>query len=302
MNDNRQYLAVGLFVVIVTTFLISTWLWFSSTNRKTYNIYQTVFHEPVDGVSMNSVVKYNGVEIGKVKNVELDSNNPRNVIVLLNILSTVSINTDTYAILKAQGITGMSYIDLRLPKTSVSKTNLVVNNTPPYPQIASQPSLLYDLTEQAQSFTSNVQDISSQLRILLADDNLDHLSNTFNNLDKISTSIAKNTGKIDQGLSDLVAVLENIKQNSVKLNQTFENISDLTKSLAITSNNTNKLILGLQDNTMQNVNTVLLPNLNQTITNMNQVTQELQQFLIILNQNPSVVVRGKAPGVKGPGE
>jgi phospholipid/cholesterol/gamma-HCH transport system substrate-binding protein len=251
---------------------------------------------------MNSVVKYNGVEIGKVKNVELDSNNPRNVIVSLNILSTVSINTDTYAILKAQGITGMSYIDLRLPKTSVSKTNLVVNNTPPYPQIASQPSLLYDLTEQAQSFTSNVQDISSQLRILLADDNLDHLSNTFNNLDKISTSIAKNTGKIDQGLSDLVAVLENIKQNSVKLNQTFENISDLTKSLAITSNNTNKLILGLQDNTMQNVNTVLLPNLNQTITNINQVTQELQQFLIILNQNPSVVVRGKAPGVKGPGE
>ncbi len=302
MNDNRQYLAVGLFVVIVTTFLVSTWLWFSSTNRKTYNIYQTVFHEPVDGVSMNSVVKYNGVEIGKVKNVELDSNNPRNVIVTLNILSKVSINSETYAILKPQGITGMSYIDLRLPKSSVSKTNLPINNTPPYSQIVSKPSLLYDLTEQAQSFTSNVEDISSQMRILLADDNLEHLSNTFNNLDKISTSIAKNTGKIDQGLSNLVAVLENIKQSSMKLNQTFENVSDLTKSLEATSDNTNKLILGLQDNTIQNVNTVLLPNINQTIINMNQVTQELQQFLVTLNQNPSVIIRGKAPSVKGPGE
>ena len=302
MNNNRQYLVVGLFVAILTTFLVVTWLWFSSNNRKSYNIYQTVFNEPVDGVSVNSVVKYNGVEIGKVKNVELDANDPRNIIVSLNILSTVSVNTDTYSILKSQGITGMSYIELRIPQTSTSKTNLVAHNTPPYPQINSHPSLLYDLTEQAQTVTGNIQDVSSQLRILLADDNLDHLSKTFENLDKISNDLARNSGKIDKSLDALVAVLDNVKQNSVKLNQTFENISDLTKSLASTSDNTNKLILGLQGNTMQNINTVLLPNLNQTIMNMNQLTTQLQQFLTILNQNPSVVVRGKALGAKGPGE
>ncbi len=302
MNDNRQYLAVGLFVVVVTTFLVGTWLWFSSANRRAYNVYQTVFYEPVDGVSLNSVVKYNGVEIGKVRNVELDSNNPRNVIVSLNIISSVSVNRETYAILKPQGITGMSYIDLRLPKSSVSKTNLQVHNSPPYPKIVSKPSLLYGLSEQAQSFTSNVQDVSSQMKILLSDDNLEHLSNTFINLDKISTSLAKNTAKIDQSLSELVTILANIKQNTMKLDQSFENINDLTKSLEKTSDNTNNLVLGLQNNTMQNINTILLPNINQTITNMNQVTRELQQFLIVLNQNPSVVLRGKAPVVKGPGE
>ena len=302
MNENRQYLVVGLFVVIATAFLVGTWLWFSSNNRKVYNIYQTVFNEPVDGIAVDSVVKYNGVEIGKVKTVELDANDPRNIIVYLNILSTVHINIDTFASIKSQGITGMSYIDLRLPRSSTRMDNLPIHNTPPYPQIVSHPSLLYDLTEQAQSFTTNVQDISSQLRILFADENLAHISNTFANMDKISTSLAQKTGQIDKSLDDLVAVLENVKQNSVKLNETFENISGLTKGLSDTATNTNKLILGLQNNTMQNVNSVLLPNLNQTVVNMNLATSQLQQFLKILNQNPSVMVRGSAPGVKGPGE
>jgi phospholipid/cholesterol/gamma-HCH transport system substrate-binding protein len=248
------------------------------------------------------VIKYNGVEIGKVKDVQLDNNNPRNVIVYLNILSPVRINSQTYAIIKAQGITGMSYIDLRLPKSATSTTNLPVHNTPPYPVISSHPSLMYGLTEQAQSLTNNVQDISSQMKILLADENLAHISNTFANLDKISSSLASKSGQMERSLDNLVVVLENIKNNSAKLNETFENLNDLSKSLANTSNNTNKLILGMQNNTMQNVNAVLLPNLNQTIINMNQASAQLEQFLTILNQNPSVVVRGKVPGAKGPGE
>lgn len=302
MNDNRQYLIVGLFVVIATTFLVGVWLWFSANNRKTYNIYQTVFNEPVDGITMNSIIKYNGVEIGKVKAVELDSKNPRNVIVYLNILSQVPINSQTYAIMKPQGVTGMSFIDLRLPKSATSTTNLEVHNKPPYPVIATHPSLMFSLTEQAQSLTNNVQDISSQVKILLAEENINHISNLLANLDKISDALASKSSAIEKSLDTLVLVLQNIKNNSVKLNDTFENLNDLSKSLKQTSQNTNELILGVQNNTMQNVNSVLLPNLNQTVLHLNQSSAQLEQFLTLLNQNPSALVRGKVPAAKGPGE
>lgn len=302
MNENRQYLIVGLFVVITTAILVGVWLWFSANNRKTYNTYQVVFNEPVDGISMNSIVKYNGVEIGKVKGLELDKNNQRNVVVYLNILSQVPINSDTYATIKPQGVTGMSLIALSLTKNSTSTTNLTPHNTPPYPSIAAHTSLLFGLTEQAQSITSNVQDVSSQVKILLSDQNVEHLSNTLANLDKVSASVAAKSTDIEKAMDGLVAVLQNIKTNSVKLNETFENMSDLTKSLSKTSDNTNNLILGLQDNTMQNVNTVLLPNINQTVIHLNQATAQLEQFLTLLNQNPSAMVRGKVPAAKGPGE
>ncbi len=309
MNENRQYLIVGIFVVIATAFLIGVWLWFSTNNRKVYNTYQTVFSEPVDGITVNSIIKYNGVEIGKVKSVALDSRNPRNVIVDLNILSNVAINNQTYAIMKAQGVTGMSFIDLRLPKSATSMTNLIPHNSPPYPQILAHPSLMFSLTEQAQSLTNNVQDISSQVKILLAEKNIDHLSNILDNMDKMSASIASKSSDIEKSLDMLVAVLGNIKSNSAKLNQTFENLNDLTKSLSETSQNTNKLILGMQNNTMQqvnssmqNFNSVLLPNLNQTVVHLNQTSAQLEQFLTLMNKNPSAVVRGTVPAAKGPGE
>ena len=302
MNENRQYLIVGLFVVITTAILVGVWLWFSASNRKTYNTYQTVFSEPVDGISMSSIIKYNGVEIGKVKGIELDKKNQRNVIVYLNILSQVPINSETYATIKPQGVTGMSFISLSLPRNSTSTTNLQPTDSPPYPTIAAHPSLLYSLTEQAQSLTNNVQDISGQVKILLADKNLEHVANTLANLDKVSTSVAAKSTDIEKSMDALVVVLQNIKTNSVKLNETFENMNALTKSLAKTSANTNNLIVGLQNNTMQNVNTVLLPNMNQTVIHLNQATAQLEQFLTLLNQNPSAMVRGRIPAAKGPGE
>lgn len=197
-DDNRQYLIVGLFVVIATVILVGAWLWMSASNRKVYNIYETVFNEPVDGITTNSVIKYNGVEVGKVRALRLDSKNPRNVIVDLNILANVPINSQTSASMKAQGVTGMSYIDLRLPKTATSTINLVPHNIPPYPQIMSRPSLFFSLTEQAQSLTNNVQDISSQVKILLADQNIQHISNMLANLDKVSNSLAAKSQDIEK--------------------------------------------------------------------------------------------------------
>lgn len=302
MNKNRQYLMVGLFVIITTTILVTVWLWFSSSNRKAYNTYVAVFNEPVDGVSNDSLIKYNGVEVGKVKLIELDHKNPRNIYVYLNILQNVPINVDTFASIKSQGVTGMSYIDLRLPKSSTSTSNLVVHNDPPYPEIPTKPSLLYSLSEQAQSLTNNIQDVSSQIKVMLDDKNIEHISNVLNNLDKMSTAIASRSDKMEQSIDTLAELLQSVKDNSQNLNATFKDLSVLSKTLSQTSENANNLILNAQNNTLQDVNAVLLPNLNQTITHLNQSSYQLEEFLKLLNQNPSALVRGKTPVPPGPGE
>ena len=302
MNNNRQYLGVGLFVIITATILISVWLWFGSNNRRAYNIYATVFNEPVDGLSIDSVVKYNGVDVGRVREIKLDSNNPRNIYVDLNILQNVPVNVDTVATLKSQGMTGLAYIALKLPKSSTSTENLVVHNDPPYPNIPTQPSLLYGLSEQAQSLATNMQDISSQMRILLDVQNVEHFSNVLANLDKTSTAIASRSDKIEQSIDTLSEILKSVKDNSQNLNATFKDLSRLSNTLSTASQNANNLILNVQNNTLQDVNAVLLPNLNQTISHLNQSSYQLEEFLKLLNQNPSALVRGRIPTKPGPGE
>ncbi|MFN7093886.1 MAG: MlaD family protein [Burkholderiales bacterium] len=302
MKDNRQYLVVGLFVIISIAILVSVWLWFSASNRKAYNTYLAIFTEPVDGITTNSVIKYNGVEVGQVKQIELDSKNPQRILVYLNVLQNVPISANTYATMKPQGITGLSYIDLRLPHNVVHTSNLVPHNSPPYPEIPTRPSLLYSLTEQAQSLTNNVQDISGQVKIILNDKNVDHLSHILSNLDKVSASVASHSNEIGQSLAILKEVLTNVKQNTDNLNATFKDIAGLTETLSQTTENANQLISNVQNNTLQNVNSVLLPNLNRTITHLNQSSYQLEQFLTLLNQNPSALVRGKTPPKPGPGE
>ena len=302
MNDNRKYLAVGLFVIIATAIAVSFWLWFTANSRQAYNTYIAVFTEPVDGVTTNSSVRYNGVDVGKVKKLELDPKNQRDIIIHLNILQSIAINVQTYATIKAQGITGLSFINLSLPKGAKDGNNLKPHNSPPYPQIPTHTSLLYNLTEEAQAIGDNINEVSKQMKALLNDKNIAHVSNTLSNLDHISSTVASRSEVIGKSLDTISEILRSVKKNTDNLNTTFQEIHELTKTVSQTTQGANKLITNFENNTLQNFNAVLLPNINSTIVNLNQSSYYLEQLLILLNQNPSVLIRGKLPAKPGPGE
>jgi phospholipid/cholesterol/gamma-HCH transport system substrate-binding protein len=302
MRDNKQYLIVGLFVLITATVLISVWLWFSSHNRQVYNTYMAPFKEAVDGVTTNSVVKYNGVEVGKVKKIELDPRDPHGVLVYLDILEQVSINKRAVASMKAQGVTGLFYISVNAPVDAKAGDNIKPHNDAPYPVIATKESLLSGLSGQAQAIANNLGNLSADMRVLLSDKNIKHVSNILSNLDKVSEAIASRSDEIGNSVKMITKILASIEKNSQNLNVTFSKIQDLTQTITDTATSTNGLISDVQNNTLQNINTVLLPNLNSTMSHMNQSSYQLEQLLKMLNQNPSVLVRGKTTKPLGPGE
>lgn len=302
MKDKKQYLVVGLFVIISTIVLISVWLWFSSHNRQEYNIFVSVFNESIDGVTTNSVVKLNGVEVGKVRAIELDQNNPNSIKVYLNILQKIKLNKAVYASLKAQGVTGLSYISLTVPPQAKAGDNIIPHNEDPYPSIPTKESLLSSLSEQAQSIAGNINGLSADMRMLLSEKNIEHFSRLLANLDRISAAVANRSDEISYSVKTMAQILTNVKKNSDNLNTTFAQIQELTHTLSETTANANSLISDVQDNTLQNINAVLLPNLNGTISHLNQSSYQLEQLLKLLNQNPSALVRGKTSPTLGPGE
>lgn len=302
MRNNRQYLIVGLFVIITATVLISVWLWFSSHNRQVFNTYVAIFNESVDGVTTNSVVKYNGVEVGKVSKIVLDKKDPRAILVYLNVLQQISLNKKTYATMKAQGVTGLFYISLSVPADAISGDNIKPSNKEPFPEIITKKSLFSNIADQAESIAGNVNVLSSDMKSLLTEKNIAHFSNVLANLDKVSSAIASRSDEINYSVKTMAQILRNVERNSENLNTTFAQIQDLTHILAETTASANGLISDVQDNTLQNINTVLLPNLNGTISHLNQSSYQLEQLLKLLNQNPSALVRGKTAPTLGPGE
>ena len=72
MRNNKQYLIVGTFVLIGIAMIVGILLWFSASNRKAYDIYRITFSESIDGVTTNSMVKYNGVVVGQAVAIKKD--------------------------------------------------------------------------------------------------------------------------------------------------------------------------------------------------------------------------------------
>lgn len=300
MQNNKQYLLIGSFVISGFALIVAILLWFSASSRNSYNTYRVIFHESVDGVTTSSVVKYNGVEVGKVHRVALDDKNPNNVLVDIDVVTTLAITSNTYATLKSQGVTGMSYISLS--QQNESGVVLTPHNTLPYPIIPAKSSFLTNLTEQAQNIGTNIKDVSGQFKMLLSDKNVEHFGHVIENLDNVTTAISSQSDNIEKSIGVMTQVLNNVNQNTAHLDEAIIQFTALSKSLQSNSAKFDNVMDSVQNDTLRNINMVLLPNLNQSVVNMNNATSQFNELLKMVNQNPSVFIRGKSAPQLGPGE
>lgn len=100
----------------------------------------------------------------------------------------------------------------------------------------------------------------------------------------------------------MTVVLNNVNNNSQSLNDTLLQVNSLVKALELNSTKFNGIMDSVQNDTLNNINNVLLPNINQSMINMNNTSGQLSELIKTVNQNPSVFIRGKTNPPKGPGE
>jgi len=114
METKVNYVAVGVFVLILGAALVTGGLWLASGGafQKQYDLYRAIEDESVAGLNLNAPVKYNGVDVGKVRDIQLDPANPDRVLLLFAIEHGTPIKEDTVAVLKTQGLTGIAYVEL----------------------------------------------------------------------------------------------------------------------------------------------------------------------------------------------
>ena len=140
MEAKTNYTIVGVVILILTAGLLSTALWLSvGFNQKSYSLYTVYLHEAASGLSQDAPVKYNGVQVGFVKRIQLNKNDPRQVEIILSIEKGTPITTSTFATLISQGITGVTFVGL----SAVSPDLTPLERMPGEPFLLFQPSLLY---------------------------------------------------------------------------------------------------------------------------------------------------------------
>lgn len=285
MDTKAHYTLVGIMAVVLLGGLIATILWLSvGLNRPTYNTFLIYMDQSVVGLNKEAPVKFNGVDVGYVKDMQLNPKNSQQVIVNLQIREGTPITTSTVATLSPQGITGIAYIGLsaNTPNAPLVKTT----KTPPFPVIPSEPSLLVQLSSLLKDTSANFQGMSDSVQNMLDAQNAANFKQILINLNKVTASIADNSQDLQQILTQTNLILQNTSTASA---QFPEMMAKLNNSITNLNQTTNLIKQGM------------IPAV-RTINHLDTITGDIQSFTNDIKQNPAILLRGKAQDTLGPGE
>ena len=145
MERNANYALVGIASLVLFVGMVVFVFWLARVQfNRDYDVYDILFIGPVRGLSEGGEVHFNGIKVGEVTKLELDSRDPNRVIAKIRVTSDVPIREDSSATLEPQGITGVNYVQItagtpskRLLKDTVGPGEV--------PVIRSQNSALSDL-------------------------------------------------------------------------------------------------------------------------------------------------------------
>src|SRR5438445_10781220 len=98
METNRKFFAVGMFVIAGLVGLAISVAWLSLHKIDYTTTYEVHFSGAVTGVASGTAVRYNGIDVGYVSNIELDRTDPQRVIALLELRPGLPIRTNSAAL------------------------------------------------------------------------------------------------------------------------------------------------------------------------------------------------------------
>ena len=223
METKANYIAVGAFVLACMLALVVTVLWLAGVQySQEFVYYQTTFSGSVTGLGKGTVVRYNGIEVGRVDGLDFAKDDPGSVVATMQVRPDLNIHDDAIASIASQGLTGGSYVEIDGGKKKDKDSILVHTTRSPYPNIKSQPSTLAQLAETLPKIADKLNLVADKLNLLLNAKNQKAIGDILTNLDTVSTMVAARSGDIDQTIRNTNEATRNLAVATRELGPTLK--------------------------------------------------------------------------------
>ncbi len=215
---------VGGFVLLLGAALIAGALWLASGGafQKKYDFYLAIEEESVAGLNLNAPVKFNGVDVGKVREIEIDRKHPERVNLLFAIERGTPIKEDTVAVLKTQGLTGIAYVELS--GGAHDSAPLSAKPGSEYPVIQTRPSLSARLENVLTSVLAKLDSTSKNINAILSEENQAAFKSALADISTVAHTIAARKETLDAGMADAARTFENSARASARLEPVIDRV------------------------------------------------------------------------------
>jgi phospholipid/cholesterol/gamma-HCH transport system substrate-binding protein len=269
MYSKANYTIVGIFVLLFGAGLIWFALWIGKVGAyREFDTYRIEMTESVSGLSKDSVVKFHGVDIGRIDEIRINPKNIEKIEILVKIKRGVPIKEDMVAYVQMMGLTGLMSIEIE-GGTNDAKTLQASEEF--IPTIPTAPSWMSVTKKGIGNLSDKITQLVDQGKKLLTDKNIDKLERIFDNVEKMTihgeTLELKAIDSIDE-INKTVVVFRSAMHT---LTEEFGALSaNITEELKTANSNLGDI---------KKASTPALKKLMSTVKNFNRVTLRVERSL-----------------------
>jgi phospholipid/cholesterol/gamma-HCH transport system substrate-binding protein len=319
MKSMREQALVGTFVLITAALLIGTLLAVTGTFSSGGVPLHTYF-KSAQGLVPGAMVRYGGMEAGKVEVVRVDPRDTTRIEVGFRVGPGIPVKTDSVAKITTVGALSDNYVEIGTgtkngqlaPAGSEIKSVEVLG-------IGDLGDMIGGLTPVANQVLVTLNQRLTEMQVTLArvNDLLNdrNRTNISSSVGSLNAMLAENRPKISGSLTNvqavsakLVPLVDNLKTTMDQANTTLahldsvvvENRQDI-RAMVVELNKTLLTASSLIDQ-LNNTTDYNTDNLDQIMTNIRATTENLKELSDSLQSNPSVLIRGNNRKDRKPGE
>jgi phospholipid/cholesterol/gamma-HCH transport system substrate-binding protein len=301
MENKAHAMAAGIFVVAITILLVglAAWLTRDTGERDPYEIST---RETVTGLQEQAVVRYRGVEVGKVASIGFDPKVQGNVLMRLEIDHDAPVTQDTFATLSFQGVTGLAFV--QLDDTGKPAPRLQPDDGRP-PRIPLRPGLLAKLTDKGEVILDRVEQLTGRMNQLLGDENQKRFSSTLDNLGAAAAQASQLTKSLDTTVTKRVdPALAAMQKSADQVGQAASDFSQTARRLNEKDGPIDRLAEGTEalSHAADSFNSATLPRINRVTEETSRAVRQLGRTANTINDNPQSLIFGSGTVSPGPGE
>jgi len=220
MMTREQKIRLGVFLSMATVIFIAVAGFFVVPKlRDPGEIYTINFRgTSVQGLILGSLVKYQGVDIGRVTRIRVNPTDLDSILVDIKIREGLVMKTDMSAVLTYIGLTGQKFVE-------ISGGTLASENLKAYSEIP----MGRGIGEKAVDIVANIDTTAKRIAELLAPENIERFSAFLKNAEKSSAVLS---GVLESRRASLENTLANFEKASLEFARATEKFVPLTEDMS----------------------------------------------------------------------
>jgi phospholipid/cholesterol/gamma-HCH transport system substrate-binding protein len=311
MENRSHALAAGLFTLFLGAALIAAVIWLrGEAISNDYYVLHT--RGSVSGLNVQAPVRFRGVDVGKVESIGFDAEDPRVILVGIAVRSGTPLTRSVFAQLAAQGVTGLSYVQLN---DEGSNRQLRDPSDIVQARIELRASFMERVAETGEQLVVRVAAVARHLEQWLSEESREKMLKTLVALEDAAKQIGALSASAQPGAKAIPQFAQQAGETLKRADATLTDLRELTALLGKRSEAIDRVAASAERigasvqaasaagiSVSAAVSRETLPRLNLLLEEIARSSRSVERLVEDLSANPSSIVFGRTLVPPGPGE